>query len=423
MSDNNPLKFLILLLIIFCTQNSTDKKIFKERNKALDYHDPMERAMIQKLSYFQESNYIDEELEKFKERYGLKGISVSIIKDEKLILTRSYGLADVKNNLKTNPENVFRLASVSKLITAVAIMKLVEEGKLSLNDKVFGKDGIINDEKYLKIKDPQLLEITVLHLLNHSGGWTQRFGDPMFNPLRVAEILKEKPPVNVDSYIKFAVNRRLHFKPGTAKSYSNMGYMFLGEVIKRVTKKPYEEYVSKEILKPIGIKDMNIANNLYEERFSNEVTYYDQSDSCMTLSYKGDSILVSKMYGGNDIKLLGSAGGWVASSVDLAKFLVYIDGFDKVKDIISKTSFNQMTGGLGETLGWKEIYDNGLVRTGTFAGTVAVLYRGNDGFQWVFLSNTSTWKGPYFSHYIVRQMRKIINKVQDWPEIDLFRFY
>lgn len=422
MSGNNPLKFLVLLLIIFCTQNSTDKKIF-ERNKALDYHDPMERAMIQKLSYFQESHYIDEELEKFKERYGLKGISISIIKDEKLIFTRSYGLADVKKNLKTNPENIFRLASVSKLITAVAIMKLVEEGKLSLNDKVFGKDGIINDEKYLKIKDPQLLEITVLNLLNHSGGWTQRYGDPMFNPLRVAEILKEKPPVNVDSYIKFAVNRRLHFKPGTANSYSNMGYLFLGEIIKRITKKPYEEYIKKEILRPMGITDMNIANNLYEGRYSNEVTYYDQSDSCVTLSYKGDSTIVSKMYGGNDIRLLGSAGGWVASSVDLAKFLVYIDGFDNVKDIISKTSFNQMTGGFGETLGWKEIYDNGLVRTGTFAGTVAVLFRGNDGFEWVFLSNTSTWKGPYFSHYIVRQMRKIINKVQDWPEIDLFRFY
>lgn len=422
MSGNNPLKFLILLLIIFCTQNSTDKKIF-ERNKALDYHDPMERAMIQKLSYFQESHYIDEELEKFKERYGLKGISVSIIKDEKLIFTRSYGLADVKKNLKTNPENIFRLASVSKLITAVAIMKLVEEGKLSLNDKVFGKDGIINDEKYLKIKDPQLLEITVLNLLNHSGGWTQRYGDPMFNPLRVAEILKEKPPVNVDSYIKFAVNRRLHFKPGTANSYSNMGYLFLGEIIKRITKKPYEEYIKKEILRPMGITDMNIANNLYEGRYSNEVTYYDQSDSCVTLSYKGDSTMVSKMYGGNDIRLLGSAGGWVASSVDLAKFLVHIDGFDKVKDIISDTSFNQMTGGLGETLGWKEIYDNGFVRTGTFAGTVAVLYRGNDCFEWVFLSNTSTWKGPYFSHYIVRQMRKIINNVQDWPEIDLLRFY
>ncbi len=418
-----PYKFLILVALLFCIQNSYYNIVFKEKIKALDYHDPIERAMIQELSYFQESQYIDEELERFRDKYGLKGISVSIIKDEKLIFTKGYGFADLEKNIRTNPEHVFRLASVSKLITAVAIMKLVEEGKLSLNDKVFGEAGIIRDEKFLKIKDSQLLEVSVLHLLNHSGGWTQRYGDPMFNPLRVAEILKQKPPVTVDSYLKFAVNRRLHFKPGTANSYSNMGYLFLGEVIKRVTKKSYEEYVNKEILYPMGIRDMHLANNYYEERFSNEVRYYDQNDSSFILPYNGDSAKVSKMYGGNDIRLLGSAGGWVASSIDLAKFLIHIDGFNKVKDIISETSFNSMTGGLGETLGWKEVYDNGLVRTGTFAGTVAVLYRGNDGIQWVFLCNTSTWKGPYFSHYVVRQMRKIINNVQYWPELDLIKLY
>lgn len=418
-----PYKFLILLFLFLCTQNSSNTIVFKDNIKALDYHDPMERAMIQELSYFKESHFIDEELERFREKYGLKGISVSIIRDENLIFSKGYGFADLEKNIRTNPEHVFRLASVSKLFTAVAIMKLVEEGKLSLNDKVFGKDGIINDEKFLKIKDPQLLEVSVLHLLNHSGGWTQRYGDPMFNPLRVAEILKQKPPLTVDSYLKFAINRKLHFKPGTANSYSNMGYLFLGEVIKRVTKKSYEEYVREEILKPIGIKDMHLANNLYEERFSNEVRYYDQKDTSFILPYNGDSAMVAKMYGGNDIRLLGSAGGWVASSIDLSKFLIHIDGFNKVKDIISETSFNNMSGGMGETLGWKEFYDNGLVRTGTFAGTVAVLYRGNDGIEWVFLSNTSTWKGPYFSHYVVRQMRKIINNVQVWPDIDLLKLY
>jgi hypothetical protein len=168
---------------------------------------------------------------------------------------------------------------------------------------------------------------------------------------------------------------------------------------------------------------MHLARNLFEERFPNEVKYYVPIGDSLIYSYKGDSILVPKTYGGNDIRLLGAAGGWVASAPELAKLLVSIDGFPKMEDFLSKESINLMTGELGRFLGWKEEYEKGWLRTGSFAGTNNVLYRGNDGFEWVFLCNTSSWKGPVFAYDIIRLMKRISKKVHYWPDKDIFNYF
>ena len=79
-------------------------------------------------------------------------------------------------------------------------MKLVEDSLLTLNDKVFGEEGIFNDSIYLNIRDPKLKDITVKHMLNHTSGWSQRYGDPMFVPLSIAKKMGVEPPVTVDTY-------------------------------------------------------------------------------------------------------------------------------------------------------------------------------------------------------------------------------
>ncbi|HEY3389088.1 MAG TPA: serine hydrolase domain-containing protein, partial [Prolixibacteraceae bacterium] len=92
-------------------------------------------------------------MEKFRLQNGLKGMTVAIVKDEKLIFTKGYGYANEESRVLVKPNNLFRIASVSKLITSVAIMKLVENSKISLESKVFGKYGILNDDQFLHIKD------------------------------------------------------------------------------------------------------------------------------------------------------------------------------------------------------------------------------------------------------------------------------
>ena len=409
------LPLLLIAHFPFCGLKKSDADLFVVNS--------VKRNVIELLSKFEQSEQVDNDIESFRQLYGLKGVSVAIVNNGKLVFAKGYGYANEENKIVATSENLYRLASVSKLITAVAIMKLIEEGKLKLTDKVFGKGAIINDKKYQQIKDTRLLDVTILNLLNHSGGWTQKYGDPMFNPLKICSLVKSAPPATMDTYIKYAVTRRLHFTPGTMYSYSNMGYLFLGEVIERISGLPYEEYVRENILNPMGIIDMCLANNLYEQRMPREVTYYDYSDKSYCQSFMGDSTQVLKVYGGNNIRLLGAAGGWIASAPDLARIMVSIDGYKGVKDILSDGSINQMTGALGKTLGWKEIYKDGWLRTGTFSGTAALMYRQNDGIEWVFLSNTSTYRGPYFSHYVVRMMKKLTGRVSEWPQIDLFNYY
>lgn len=365
----------------------------------------------------------DDQIKKFVDYYSLKGVSVAIVKDEKLVYAKAFGFADEIKNQETNPNHLFRIASVSKLITAVSIFKLLEENKIKLTDKVFGKEGFFSEEKFLNIKDNRLKEITVLNLLNHSSGWTQRYGDPMFNPLIIASKVGEIPPIGPDAFIKFVISRNLDFSPGTNNSYSNMGYLFLGLIIEKVTGLSYEDYVRQYILFPNGIYDMHIAKNLYSDKFENEVAYYEQFGSEKILPYTGDTIMLSKVNGGNDITLLGGAGAWIASAAELAKLLVVIDGFREKKDFLSDESISLMTGGLGETLGWKETENGSWIRTGSFAGTSAMIYRGVDGLSWVFLSNTSGWNGPFFSNNIKRFMNSSIVNVADWPSYDLFYYY
>jgi len=413
---------IITVLLIFFSYSSILQRKHKNDFGEGNLKFSLNQRIHNELSDFGSSESIDNQVQRFIEKYELKGVSISIVSDEKLVYSKGYGFANKEDSILVSPGQLFRLASVSKLITAVTILKLVEQKKIRLDSKVFGPHGFFNEEKYLKFEDPRLSDITVLNLLNHSGGWTQRYGDPMFNPLLISTLVEKKSPATVDTYLKFVTTRRLHFTPGTMYSYSNMGYMFLGEIITRVTGMPYEDYIRKNILFPMGIYDMHLAHNHFKERFSNEVRYYVPVGDTLVYSYTGDSLLVTKPYGGNDIRLLGGAGGWVASSPELAKLLVSIDGFPKKKDFLSKESINLMTGELGKFLGWKQEYEDGWLRTGSFAGTNNVLYRGNDGFEWVVLCNTSSWKGPFFSYDIIRLMKKISREIPVWPDKDLFSY-
>jgi CubicO group peptidase (beta-lactamase class C family) len=418
------LRFLTVLVVVVCCLPiviiSTSSMNTSTSNELMV---SLNQRLTNNLSEFEDSPYIDRQVNRFMKRSELMGVSLAVVKDEKLVFSRGYGFANIENNELTSPQHLFRLASVSKLITAVAIMKLVETGDLRLDDKVFGENAILNDSVYGKIRDPKLKDITVKHLLEHTAGWTQRYGDPAFNPLVIARKVGDEPPATIETYLKFVYSRRLHFPPGSMYSYSNIGYMFLGEIIKKVTGMPYEDYVRYHIMFPNGIYDMHLGKNLFENKYPNEVKYYEQDGSIKISPCDGDSILVPKSYGGNDIELLSSAGGWIASAPELAKLITLIDGFDATSDILSEKSIDLMTQNGSKPLGWKKTYSGYWYRTGSFAGTVAMIVRRPDGISWVFLSNNSNWQGPGFYDDINWLMNRIIRKVDQWPEHDLFKFY
>ncbi|MFW5872931.1 MAG: serine hydrolase domain-containing protein, partial [bacterium] len=285
---------------------------------------------------------IDRQITNFLDRNNMVGASVAIAKDGNLVFSKGYGWADRSNRIRTEPYHLFRVASVSKLITAAGIMKLVEQNKLSLHDNVFGPEGILNEPPYDEYVDNNVEKIKVIHLLNHSGGWTNRWGDPMFIPHAVARGLNKDLPVNSTDIIEFMLGKRLHFKPGTMSSYSNLGYAILGKVIEEVGEEDYESYIKSNILYPLGIFDMKLGGSYLTDRAELEVKYYEQADTYLVRDYQGNK-KVSRRYGGNDIQTLGPAGGWIASATDLLKFMQSIDGKDFPEDILSQESIEIMT--------------------------------------------------------------------------------
>ncbi|MEL7586344.1 MAG: serine hydrolase domain-containing protein [Prolixibacteraceae bacterium] len=381
--------------------------------------------LTNEVSDIPDSSLIEKQVVRFMNQWDLKGVSIAVVKDERLVYAQGFGIADDSLS-RVNPGSLFRLASVSKLITAVAVMKLAEEKKLSLNDPVFGPRGIIKNPVLNKVADKRIYDITVRHLLAHAGGWTQRAGDPAFNPLVIADRVGDLPPANLDTYYKFIAKTRLSFTPGSRAYYSNMGYMFLADVIGATAGEPYETYIRKHILIPAGIIDMHIGNSYRKNRFPNEVRYYEPAGSVTIPECNGSGFLVEKSNGGNSIKLLGAAGGWISSAVELARFITYIDGERKVRDILSRHSIQEMTDNTYAKgpLGWRSVSDAGnWYRTGSMAGTSAMIKRQADGISWVFISNSSCWKGSGLSGDIERLMNKILAGAKEWPERDLFQYY
>lgn len=369
---------------------------------------------------------LDSTFQKFVKEWRLVGASVAVMKEGKLVYAKGFGKPERKTDESVQPYHQFRLASVSKLITATAIMKLVDDGKLSLSDKVFGKSGILNSEAYSNPYDRRIYDITVEHLLRHLGGWSLlTIGDPMFKPVYIADKLGIKGPPSFDQIASFVLRYRLPYRPGSRYEYSNFGYCLLDRVIETVTNMPYEDYVKYHILLPNDIRDMHIGRNMLEERQDGEVVHYDDSRSNVREAFDGSGEMVPTTYGATDIRTLEGAGGWMASSSELLKLISLIDGYADKPDILSHDAILKMvdTNVPGHSpIGWRKIYDEWTwMRTGTLAGSSAIVMRQDDGYTWAVLVNTSNWRSRRFNSRVKWMMSETLSKIEEWPDRDLFQ--
>ena len=164
------------------SDNSGGQDIYEE-----ELPTPINKLLSNQISNLEETEKLDRQIEKFLKRWEIKGASFAVMKDEKLIYAKGYGWADEEKGERMEVSHILRIASVSKLITAAGIMKLCEDSKLSLDDKVFGPSGILNDSCFQNIRDKRMLKITVEQLLRHKAGFTLHRGDPLFS---VATLMK-----------------------------------------------------------------------------------------------------------------------------------------------------------------------------------------------------------------------------------------
>ena len=412
---------ITLLLLLVSSNPGAQENSFELIDKLV----PNNIRLTNDISSGTEFAGVEKTVNSFLKKWSIAGASIAIAKDGKLIYARGFGYADTALKTETQPYSQFRIASIPKLVTAVGIMKLQEQGKLALTDSVFGSRGILNDPFYGEPKDKRVYKINVAELLSHEAGWTQRYGDQMFMPLVVAEKMGVKPPVDTKTIVKFVLEKRLQYTPGSGKAYSNLGYSILGLVIEKVSGMSYEDFCRKTIMEPLGIYDMKIAGNLPSEKAPFEVTYYEPADVVLKPSIYGTGEMVPPSYGGNDIKALGAAGAWVATAPDLMRLLLAVDGFKTRPDILTDQSIRFMTDNDNgfAPVGWKgTIMDGTWWRTGSFPGSAGMMKRQSDGISWVVLFNSSAWNGPEIYSYISNMMNHSISKIDSWPDYDLFSY-
>jgi N-acyl-D-amino-acid deacylase len=264
----------------------------------------------------------------FMREHSVPGGSLAVVKEGKLVYARGFGYADREKKTPVEPGSLFRIASVSKPITAVAVLQLVERGKLRLDDKIA---LVLKMEPHLEEGaklDPRWNDVTIEHCLAHTGGWNRgKSYDPMFQAERMAKSLGIELPIEPGHVIRYMLGQPLDSDPGSEYAYSNFGYCLLGRAIEKVSGLPYEKYVQDEVFAPLGIKTPRIGMSLANEQLPGEVRYYTAKNS-EALAVTGPAAGKEKVpvgYGTWRQETLDAHGGWIASTIDLARFAAAFD--------------------------------------------------------------------------------------------------
>ena len=369
---------------------------------------------------------MDSIMRRYLKRWELNGAQLAVTRNDSLLYVKGYGWADKERNVLMEPCHIMRMASVSKLVTAVGIMKLQEMGRLKLSDKVFGPQGILNDTTYINsIRDKRYYDITVEQLLRHKAGFNNYAGDPMSSTRYIMMQNRLTTPPTHRELLRILLRRHLGYTPGTGRCYSNLGYTILSMIIEKRSGMSYEQFMQDKVLRPAGCFDFHIAGIYYRDRRPNEVRYYMHGGSEPVYEYNNSGKKVDKCYGDTDIPRLAGAGAWAASAAELSRLIASIDGCSVLPDVISPQSVKAMTQQMPSgdySLGWNYTpVGRPWIRTGSLSGTSALVMRYPDGQCWILLTNTSTWKGHGFSIDTISLFEKLRKKYMKlMPKRNLF---
>lgn len=303
---------------------------------------------------------------RFLQDFDAPGLTFAIGQRGKVIHEGAFGSAD--GSVPMRPAHRMRLASLSKPITAAAIMALRDEGRIRIEDRIFGQNGFLALDatgSATLARSDWLHEISVGHLLTHTaGGWTNDQRDPMFL----------WPELNQNDLIRSTLlTFPLINRPGTTYAYSNFGYCLLGQVIAKITGQSYADFVTRRILTPAGATGMEIGGDGRAARRPMEVAYQvTQGD--------GDPYAIP-------VARMDAHGGWIGTAADYARFLLHVDGHKSAPDVISAASVALMAqstpASRGYGHGWT-VNPNHRNRwhTGSLPGTacIGVLVQGGSCF-------------------------------------------
>lgn len=383
---------------------------------------------------------LDDLLTGFLERHKLPGASLAVGRGGRVLYARGFGWADVEAKKPVQPDSLFRLASISKSITAVAVMRAVEQGCLSLDDKILPWLGELVPAE---IPDARWRDITLRHLLQHTAGWDrEKSFDPMFRAVSFAKELGVDPPAKPEQIIRVMLTKPLDFAPGERYAYSNFGYCLLGRVLERLDGVSYFESVRRRVLEPLGLKQLRVGRTLKKFAQPDEVTYYGLAGAT------GPSVFppnvgqqVPLPYGVWHLEAMDAHGGWIGNASDLVRLAMSLDP-QAATPLLTADSLKTLRARPGGAAGHepdgrpKEVH-YGLgwsVRTlpsgdklnvwhnGSLDGTSTMLVRRHDGFCWAVLFNSRNGFNPETMKFDVlpsaaidSAIHQAVDAVRDWP--------
>ncbi len=292
---------------------------------------------------------------------GAWGISVAVAKDGEIVHTTAMGVADPDTERAAKPSDRYRIASNSKVLTAIVVMELVEEGKIGLDEaateRVAKKLGV-------KITEAGVADITVRQLLSHTSGFNE-YQRTFFN----------SKVDDCEAAAAIGLTNGLVNPPGTDYTYSNMNYCLLGLVIEAVTGDPYEDVVQERLLTPLDIDGMRMAG-------THEVK-------------KGDAHHLSGE-SRNYLEVLAAAGAWVGTAEDLVRILDSLDSARSGWHPVDATTLATMLAkptvpfpydNRWYGLGLRVWVDGSWGHTGTVENARSMVMHRPDGITWAVLVN------------------------------------
>ncbi len=304
----------------------------------------------------------------FMSTYDVPALSFAVGYAGSIVHQDAFGLADRERNEAATAGHLFRIASVSKIVTSVTLFRLIEQGRVQLTDKLFGPGAILGTD-FGPAANPGVDQITLEHLLTHTaGGWSNDGRDPMFT----------HPRMNHAALIAWTLaNRPLDRPPGQHYAYSNFGYCVLGRVIEKLTGQPYADHVRSDVLGRCGVSDMQIGGNTLDQRQPNEVRYYGQSGDPYTMN----------------VTRMDSHGGWIATPSDIVNVLMHVDLYTRPPNILKPQTIKLMTtapvASPDYAKGFAVNSEGNWWHNGSLPGTTTIAVRTHGGFCWAAFTNTS----------------------------------
>lgn len=344
---------------------------------------------------------VDARMEQILAQYPVPGASIAIAYQGRMVYQRGYGMAVVETNTPVTPLTRFRIGSISKAVTAVAVLRLFQnELPQVLERPVFGPGGLLPDAAYPDFAqplDPRVLKITLRQLLQHTSGWGGSDYDPQYDLANIARARQVPAPASARDVIAYVLKQRLlDAAPGSEFFYSNFAYNVLGRIIEHKTGLPYEQAVQALVFTPAGIADAVIAGDRRNERAASEAGYYDDPRWPAVADRDGSAVTGPESYSAYHFRSMDATAGWVSTAADLVRFVDAVQGRGSSALLTPQTLalMKQRDATLAENnygLGWVVTRTNGmeiLSHSGALTtGSYAYLQSRADGWSWAVLMN------------------------------------